>query len=282
MDGITANSMLYVDASGEPEAVPVVEVRRTSFIGLFAKQHNPGCTVTQSSLANLQFRLASNSPTFTVAAVVSPTSLELTLPWGGPALTAQAYTIKLMHVMLASDMKALIAMKDDQSGLPVRLHVPMEEADARDPHRTSTSGNPLHSLVDLGANAQGNMLYETWPAPSSARQWSYAYWRQWPDMQKETDRPPPFINPSILVFGAAADAKMHRTGAKDPYYDPAGARFYEGKFEQALQDAKNANEAKRLEAMRNPWWQGMQGSYDQQQLVDPAVAAFDFGGGMYW
>lgn len=275
MAGITENSMLYVDAGGDPEIVPVVELTRTTCICKFQKTHDPDCTVTQSSLANRQLKLSQSYPVFTVAAVTAAGLLEMNLAWGGPALSGQTYTIKLMYVTLAHNLKAIIAAKDEQTGFPVRLHVPLEEADARDPRRTLVSGNPYYGLVDLGANDQGNMLYEVWPAPSSARQFSYAYWMQWPDLVKDTDRPPPFINPSILYYGALADAKMMRTGPNDPFYDPSGAAYYEKKFMAGLQEAKNADEAKCLEAMRSPWWRNMQvGSYDNQQLNPPEAAVF--------
>ena len=275
MAGITPQSMLYVDAAGTPEIVPVVEVSRTSFVAKFAYQHNSNCTITQSSLANQQFRISQQYPVFTVAAVTSPTSLELTLPWGGPALAAQQYTILLMYVTLAPNLKAIITMKDETSGFPVLIHKSTEEADFRDPQRARASGTPYYSLLDLGANDQGNMQYEVWPAPSSARQFSYAFWKQWPEMRKDSDRPPPFINPSILFYGALADAKMMRTDKNDAYYDPEGARWYEQKFMMGLQEAKNADEAKRLEAMRQPWWKNlMAGSYDSYELNDPAMQSF--------
>ena len=275
MAGITANSMLYVDAAGTPEIVPVVGVERTSFVAKFANQHNANCTITQSSLVNRQFRLSAQYPVFTVAAVTSPTSLELTLPWGGPPLTARPYTILLMYVTLAPDLKAIIAMKDEQTGYPVRIHVQTDEADYRDPRREQVSGTPWYSLLDWGANDQGNMIYECWPPPKSARQFSYAYWKQWPDMRKDTDRPPHFINPSILFYGALADSKMMRVDKNDAFYDPAGAQYYEQKFLMGLQEAKNSDEAKRLEAMRNPWWREMQGmNYDGFQLNDPSTLGF--------
>lgn len=282
MNGITGNSWLYVDAAGEkPEVVPVVEVRRASFIANFANQHNANCTITQSSLANRQFRFSQSSPVFTISAALDANRLQLTLPWGGPPLTNQPYAIKLIYVMLATDFKAIMAMKDESSGFPVRLHVQQDEADARDPQRTMVGGTPYYSLVDLGANDQGNLLFEMWPAPSSARQFSFAYQRQWPPMVIDTDRPPSFINPSILFYGAVADSKMHRASKDDGFYDPQGARYYEEKFAQAAQDAVNADECKVLEAMRNPWWRSiMPGSFDQQQL-QPNFSVWDFGGGMF-
>ena len=283
MSGITANSMLYVDAAGpEPETVAVVEARRTSFIANFTKYHDADCTITQSSLANRQFRLSQAYPIFTIRAVKSATTLELDNAWGGPSLTGQAYVIKLMYVMLASDLKGILSMKDEQTGYPVLLHRSVDEANFYDPRRTLVSGNPWYSLLDWGANEQGNMIYEVWPAPSSARQFSYAYSKQWPDMVKDTDRPPPFINPSMLFYGAMADAKRVRTSKDDPHYDLMAAREFEAQFERALQEAKNADEAKRLEAMRNPWWRSrIPGSVDTYQLLDPSTLGFWSDSGAY-
>jgi hypothetical protein len=276
MAGIDYQSMLYVDDGGlNPEVVPVLEVGRTDFVAKFAYQHDPNCAITQSSLTNQQFRMSSQYPIFTVKAVTSANTLELNLPWGGPAITAQPYRIMVVYVTLAPDLKAIIAMKDESTGFSVRLHVPTDEVDFRDPQRSLVSGNPWYALVDWGANDQGNMVYEVWPAPQSARQFSYAFWRQWPQMEKDTDRPPPFINPSILFYGALADAKMMRVQKDDPYFDPEGARWYEQKFLMGLQEAKNADECKRLEAMRNPFWKTMfPGSYDTLQLNDPAMMSF--------
>jgi hypothetical protein len=278
---------LYVDAGGTPEIVSVVQLNRTSFIANFTKMHNGPCTITQSSLANQQFRPGESYPTFTVAAVTyldpggsGNGTLILTLPWGGPPLTNVAYKIQLMYVTLASDLKAIIAMKDEATGYPVRLHVALQEADFRDPQRTIVAGNPWYSLVDWGANDQGNAMYELWPAPPNQRQFSYAYWKQWPEMIKDTDRPPPFINPSILYYGAVADAKMSRTRKDDPYYDPEGAKYYEGKFQVALQEARNADEAKVLQAMKGNWWNGVPGNFDTWQLNDPQLGAF-WGSGPY-
>jgi hypothetical protein len=285
MAGITFTSRLYVDAAGTPETVAVVQVNRTSFVAKFESLHNPGCTVTQSSLANQQLRVGQSYPIFTVAAVTyldpggsGNGTLHLTLPWGGPAYSGN-YLIQLIYVTLAPDMKALIAVKDEQTGYPVRLHVSLMEANHTDPQRTISTGNPWFSLVDIGADDQGNMSHELWPAPYNQRQFSFYYWRQWPDMVKDTDQPPPFINPSILFFGAMADAKMHRTGKDDPYYDPQGAQHWGARFDQALQQAKNSDEAKVLQALSQPWFKfGPAGSYDTWQLNDPAFGSLWSGG----
>ena len=285
MSGITANSLLYVDAAGTPEVVPVMEVRRNSFVARFSQLHNAPCTITQSSLANQQFRLGESYPIFTVAAVTyldpggsGNGTLLLTLPWGTSAITAQTYTIQLMYVMLANDIKAIIAMKDEATGYPVRLHVALSEADFRDPQRSLVTGNPWFSLVDRGANDQGNLTYEMWPAPGSQRQFSYYYHKQWPELTKDEDRPPPFINPSILFYGALADAKMMRVSKDDAFYDPQGAQYYEAKFDQGVQLAVNADEAKVFTALKDKWWNQVPLNFDQLQLMDGSLPGFWSGG----
>lgn len=278
MDGITDNSLLYVDADGDPEIVPVVRKFDQYFIGKFSKVHDADCTVTQSSLANLQLRVGQAYPTFTVGAVVSATELILTLPWGGGSLADQAYSIVKMYVALASDLKGLIAMKDEATGYPVRIHVPLEEANFRDPRRTMVSGSPYYNLVDLGANDQGNMLYEIWPAKTSEGQFSFLYWKQWPELVKDTDRPPHFINPSIFFHGALADAKRYRGRKDDWAYDPQGAMDYERRFFDGVQAAKNADEAKCLQAIKTWFSRGMTpGSVDQWALMPVEAMGWDFG-----
>jgi len=283
MTGITENSYLYIGTGATYEAVPVVQVKTGSFVGKFAQTHAAGHTITQSSLVNRQFRISNAHPVFTVRNVISATSLELTNAWGGDSLTAQTYTIRLMYVMLASDLKSIMAMKDESTGFPVRLHVSLDECNYRDPRRTLVTGNPYFGLVDIGPNEQGNMLYEMWPAPSDVRQFSYKYHKQWPDLENEGDRPPWFMNPTIFVYGALADALRFRQGLKDPYHNPGLAEHYEARYREGLQLAKNSDNAKFQTALQSPWWRGMMGagSYDQQQLNDPNISSWDFGSSMW-
>ena len=265
MTGITENSYLYLDSGGpQAEAVPVVETKGDRFIAKFAKTHAAGATITQSSLVNRQFRTADTDPIFTVRNVISPTSLELTDNWGGPAKSAVAYRILVMYVMLAPRLKSILDMKDETYGRPIRPHVSLREANYRDPRRSMRSlGGALH-LVDFGPNEQGNMLYELWPAMSSARQISYWYHIQWPELVADTDRPPWFINPTIFVHGAIADALRHRKNKDDLYFNPDLAKDYEQRFMFGMQQAYNADEAKSKQALQ----------FDHERMFSPGGADF--------
>jgi hypothetical protein len=282
MTGITEDGILYVDAGtpAKKEVVSVVEVKRESFIAKFVNTHIAGATITQSSLAGLQFRIAVTDPVFTVRNVVSATQLELTEEWQGDAKATQTYRLVRMYLTIASDFKDILAMKDEQTGWPVRLHVPVTEVNHRDARRTFTQAGALIQLVDLGPNAQGNMQYELWPAPASRRQFTCLYYRQWPTLESPNDRPPWFINPTIFVHGAIADALRWRKNEKDVYFNPVLAETYEKKFLQGLENAKNEDESKFQHAYSYRYsrvFQPMGADYWQGHT--PEVTSWDFGGG---
>jgi hypothetical protein len=118
----------------------------------------------------------------------------------------------------------------------------------RDPQRSTSGYGGIIELVDWGPSENGAMLYELWPPQASARQVWFLISKQWPEMKNDTDRPPPFINPTVFVHGAIADALNFRVDAQDVYHNPQLAQIYEAKFQQGLLDAIHADDAK---IMRN-------------------------------
>lgn len=282
MTGITEDSILYVDALGTPEAVPVVELKKSTIIAKFASIHSAAATATQSSLVNQQFRIAVSDPIFTVRNVISTTSLQATQPWGGADKSTQTYQVLRMYVTLASDLKGVVVMKDEQKGSPVRLHVSLAEINWRDPQRTAMNSSGVLSLVDLGPSDSGNMQFELWPSQTSARQFSFLYYRQWPELVSETDRPPWFINPSIFVDGAIADALRYRKGPKDIFHNPQMARDYETRFIGGLQNAKNADQSKWLRDYEYDYSRAYgAGGANFWQSHDPDLFHWNLGGGGY-
>lgn len=279
MTGMEVGRYLYVDAAETPpipETVPIIEVRRATIIAKFLQAHAATATVTASSLAGLQFRVGRGYPTFTVKSVHADDELELDLPWGGPALTGVSYQILKAYIVFGSDTKDILSVVDQASGRPLRIHVPQVEIAWRDPQRASSG--PPQLIVDLSPDAAGNMLYEVWPWQTTARQLGYIYMRQWPELVDENDRPPHFINPSVFIHGALADALRFKRDGKDPFFDPALAREYEARFEQGLMDAYNADESKSQHAYDYNFRQisGIGGGANFWQSHDPDLMAGQF------
>lgn len=269
MAGITANSILYVDAAGTPEAVAVVELRDIYFVAKFQYLHNPACTLTQSSYAGRQFRTTSG-PVFTINAVLSATSLDLDNPWGGATASDLSYRIYQCFYDLGADVRMIHEVVDPTSGRPVSRNVSQDQINLRDPQRSSVGGDPL-CLVDYRVGANGSMLYELWPAPTSARQISVLLSRQWPAMENRDDRPPYFINPQVIIDGATADALRQKVNADDIWFNPQLAMTFEQKFLQGMQFATNADSARHsrdYQLRASTLMPGMSAEWNQNHIPD--------------
>jgi hypothetical protein len=202
--------------------------------------------VTQSSLAGLQLKLGATFPIFTVRAVHSSTELETDMPWGTTTLTGASYQLLKCYFSIAPDLKDILNLWDPAQGRPLLFHKSQDWLNVRDPQRQAT-GFPM-ALVDHSPSEGGSMQYELWPHQPIAYQIPVLYARQWPMLKNPTDRPPFFINPSVLIDGAIADALRIRNSATaempDPYFDPKTAAIYEAKFQTGMQSALNSNESK--------------------------------------
>ncbi len=282
MTGITNGALLYIGTGATAEVCPVVYTTRTTFTAKCANLHLATQPITQSSLAGLQFRLNNSDPIFTVNAVHTTTELELNIAWGNASRATQTYRILKMYVTLGSDLKEIVAIKDEQYGRPCRIHVSIDETNRRDPMRTSAAPIGTLSFVDLGPNDAGMMMYEVWPASTSARQISYLYYRQWPKLLSDNDVPPWFIEPSIFAAGATADALRLRKGKDDPYFNPQLAQEFEQKYLAGLERSKNNDDAKVMRAFDwEHWKQFAPGGANFWQAHDPDLYDWQVGGG-WW
>jgi len=286
MNGITGDTLLLVDA-GTPsqEVVSVVQVGQTSFLAQFQFTHNGSqnnpqsgtiATLTCSSLTQLQIQMASYQPIFTVNAVVSPTEIIMDQQFGGPSVSATNYSILKVYCTMPSDFKDFLSVKDPVQGIPLEFHVSQRQIDCIDPQRSS-SGEP-QCLVDRIPDSNGNMQYEIYPTSVSARQLPYIYCAQWPEMKKPSDKPPWFINPSVFVYGATADALITKLGKTDEYYDPVGSKYWLQRFTSALEAAVNADESKAVRnyttAMDQLWGFSLNSKFGQSHDIQAILGYF--------
>lgn len=242
--GVTNDSVLLVDAGTlTAEAVSVTAITsRGSVMANFQFTHNAGATVTMSSLAGLQVAFGVGSSLFTIAGVVSPTQILMDSVWGGAPLANAPYAIRKVYVTIASDFRDFVSVVDPQEGDLLETHTQLKTVDRVDPQRTA-SGTPTN-LIDFQPDKNGNMQFEVWPATSSARQIRVVYYSDWPEMQRPTDRPPPFLDPQLFVDGATADVLRSKVDQNDPFYDLQLADIYERQFKEGLELAVNADESK--------------------------------------
>lgn len=263
MSGISTDTALYCDDTGTPEVVSVIEVRPTSFVAIFNSFHNPGCTITTSTLSGRQLKIGNTYPIYTVRAVTSATRLIIDIPWKASVLSNSAYQILGMYYTIAPDIKMLVSCLDQAQGIPpLRVNVTAAELNRTDPQRSST-GYP-QCLANRGPNDNGNNQWEIWPASPTERQLRVFYHTQPPKLTSEGDRIPYFLNPTVLFNGMMASAYSTKIGADDAYYDPKLAQMYEAKFAQGVDNLIMADE------------EHIQSLYSNNGL------AFSFGGSTFW
>ena len=272
MTGITVDRPVYISDGGYSEVVPVVETSSTSFVGIFQFQHNDATAITCSSLAGLQLKLGAFYPIYTVLATTSATGAILDMAFGGASIVNSAYSIIKAYVTIDPLFRDFIQSWDPRQGIPIKTHISQAYLAATDPQRMST-GYPW-AFVDRQPSVSGTAQFELWPYQTTAYQIPVIYVKQWPELKKPTDRPPPFINPSIIIDGACADAlrrmDLRNDTNKDPYFNPQLAREFEQKYAEGAKLAMNADEGHSLQTLSLNWGQsyglGPNASYQQSHI----------------
>ena len=242
MDGIDVDTLLYVDASGNPEVVAVKSITATSFTARFARYHNAGATATCSSYSGRQLKFGVTYPIYTVLAVTSTTSAKIDLKWFA-ASASLGYTLAKLYYTIDPAVKSLLSIVDTSQGIPpLSINKSVVWLNRMDPQRMAT-GYP-QAFVNRMPNDNGNMIYEMWPTPQQARQLT-AMWIEQPGyLSADDDLIPPFINPSMMLMYAASMCWGTKIGEADPYFDPPTANRYMILYENQLGEAMKADDEK--------------------------------------
>lgn len=247
MDGITLDTVLYVDAAGpDPEVLPVKDILGPRILLTFRYAHASNFTATASSLNGQQIRPDGyNTPIFTIISVKDPETLVTDQPWGRQSITNSGYRIVLMYITIDPQCKYIIDASDPFQQIPLRLQVPQSELNKCDPNRTATN-SPVW-ISPRGPNVNGNFLYEIWPPQYNVYQLNFFIQLEYKEMRIPTDYPPTGINPNMLIYGGLADAyatpcPMGPEG-KDRGFSLEASAKYAQMFEVAFIDALNGDQA---------------------------------------
>ena len=271
MDNITVDTLLYVDAGGTPEVVAVKSVTSTSFLADFRYAHSSSYTITSSSYSNRQLKFGATYPIYNVQAVTSATTAKIDIKW----LAADAslgYTLFKIYYTIDPSVKSLMSIIDQTQGIPpLRINLPVTYLDRIDPQRTAL-GYPQVFAAKF-ADTNGNMRYELWPAPQSARQLTAIYAEQPAALINDNDFLPDFMNPTVIFYYCAAQAWMTRISTDDVYFDPGVARNHYQMFETAFNDACKADDEKMNSGVQ--WNYNMMGiggaSWNASHSIDAIV-----------
>lgn len=280
MQGIGWDSLLLVDSGQKQEILPVVEIGEDSiWVKGATKTHDAGAKIQQSSLAGRQFRVSVNHPIYTVRAVRSSTELELDEPWWSESVSGVKYRISKIYISFGPNLRFIHAGVDLRGPSPIRLHVSQAQMNWRDPQRSSTGYGGILELVDHAPSENGVMLYEIWPEQLSSRELRFLISRAWPELVRDNDRAPWFLDPAIFINGAIADALRVKVDESDPWHNPNLADYYEARHRELLMLAIQADDSRVLSTLRSSMEEmtGLLGAgSDYWQRHDPGQVFWDF------
>lgn len=245
---IDDDSVLYIDAGGTPEVVPITKVDSQRCYGYLRFPHDPNCTVWMSSLVHRQLRMPERNPYYDIVAVPADNELILAQTWQGQDLTAGAYSIVKAWLTIDSKLKQIEAASESVQRIPMKVHVSQKKIMEIDPYRLA-SNSPFW-IVDNAKNVNNNMTFEVYPPSTSERQITVVYFQEWPPMTEPTDCAPPFIDPSVLVYGALADLLPLKLGTLDEVNFGA-AQKYQKMFDDGVDDCVIADESKMMQGFQS-------------------------------
>jgi hypothetical protein len=280
---IVPGSILLIDQedASYTEIITVQSVGPDRFIAYCQFPHAANVTLKQSSLAGMQFW--ANNYVYTVQAVLSPTSLQLDMAYGGLPMTNIAYQIRQQYVTISATARKLMDAWDSIAGQSVGVLRDESWLNLTDPQRTNT-GNPLE-LAMMHPAPGGVLQWECWPAQIVAYAIAVLYKDGWPTLKYDTDVLPPFMNSEIFISGAIADCMLTKVlrndRSKDDFYDPTGAQHWQGEYRETLENAIQSDEGRAMRYLTN-WYEMTKGGqsynwYRGQASYQPSP----WGGGSY-
>lgn len=201
-------------------------------------------TVTSAALfvagdAGRQFRVGT-IPTYTIQTVVDASTATLDQVYGGTTAAATTGQILDQFATMPANFGAFLLITDVQYQRLVPYWYTQEDLGRIDPIRQSSDASP-RALVPRGLSSYtptlGQLSYEWWPAPTSAK--SVPYWyRKAPEQMTDTDilRGVLANRSTLLQTGALAKcaAWPGTTEQKNPYFNLALHKQYLDEFEHGM------------------------------------------------
>lgn len=140
-------------------------------------------TTWDISWVGAQFRggaIPSAFPTYTILAVLSPTSILLDAPWAGGTSTGLQYQIFQCYFPVPSDFQSFESLTNPTNSFQIWTNLTQAELDRMDPQRVTSGVVYAAAFFDYTANYQGDIqsvlqVRGTGPAPVSATSQGYSF-----------------------------------------------------------------------------------------------------------
>lgn len=171
-----------------------------------------------------QFRVGT-SPVYTVVAYTDTSNITLDRAYAASTDAAATAQILDLYVTTPVDFSHFIIIADPYYQRPIPFWISQDQIGLADPARTVT--DTLRYLCSFRPSVLpstlGQMQYEAWPAPTSARQYPYLYQKQAGKLTETSVLTGVFANRADLLKLGAQMCAAEWPGSNDlknPYFNP--------------------------------------------------------------
>lgn len=212
--------------------IPEAYTTGTASVTLNSASVTGTSTVWTSSMVGRQFKVG-NGPFYTIATVPSATSLTLDRVFAQDTDTAADYSISLVYVTPASDVRHILSVIDPENRWMLNRGYTTEFLDAKDPQRVRTG--PPRVIAGGFYNSSGLPLFELWPRSTSAKYLPYTYIKE-VDLSTDADQIIYPMGGEAVLMGALYElSKWPGTLEKpNPYFNLSLANEFQKEFEKDL------------------------------------------------
>lgn len=204
-------------------------------------------TAWTTDLVNRQFRVATNTPIYTITAVddVAQT-LTLDQPWGGATASGQGYSIYQAYVTVPTDFQNFITVWDPNFNWQLNLQVSQEDINWWDAQRANAGTS--YCVAQYGYDSVNNPplpMYELWPHQKAQYVYPFLYTARTPDLSDNGSSLPRGIRGDVLLEFALAQAARWPGASSDlrnPYFNLALAQEHESRATTMLIDLMRIDE----------------------------------------
>lgn len=186
-----------------------------------------------STDVGLQLRVG-NIPIYTIQTFVDTSTVTIDMPWAGTA-GAQVSQILGLYQTMPADFGAFLLVIDMTNQRQIPWWYTQEDLATLDPTRMSSDQTPrvlVSRQLSTVPSQLGQVQYEWWPAPTSAKTFPY-YYRRGAQLQQDTDPLLGVLTSKVLSSGALAygAAWPGTSDKKNPYFNVALHKLLRDEFE---------------------------------------------------
>lgn len=206
-------------------------------------------TVWGAAHVDLQFRIGTATPIYTIASVDAiAQTLELDDEWGGSSATGKTYEIYQCYFPAPSDFHSFVSVWDPSMNWQLHRHFTQNEINTWDSQRAMSGQAYLVASFDYYTPTGFTVptpRFEIWPHQKAEYVYPFVYEARPTDLDDSGATLPRYIRGDALLEMALSQAALWPGPSEDkknPYFNPQLAKMHDMRAEQLITEMERQDD----------------------------------------